>query len=133
MFEVRVESSFKASHAVRLPGGEMEPLHEHDWRVEAIFCGPDLDGGGVLLDFTIVQQALNEIIEPLYGANLNQHSFLQGKPSSAELVARRIFELLNTRDWPGAVLTKVVVKEGPGCEAAFGTTAGRPTSNCQKD
>lgn len=124
MFEVKVQSSFKAVHAIRLPNNELEPLHEHNWRVEVTFAGPQLDDNGVLIDFVAVQKDLDSVLDSLNGTNLNEHPFLAGKPSSAENVARRLFETISARNDRRAKLKEVQVQEAPGCSAIFRDTEG---------
>lgn len=119
MFEVAVESCFRASHAVRLPTGEMEPIHEHDWQVSVVFAGATLNGDGMLVDFEVVRERLSAILAPLRGTNLNDHPALGGKPASAERVARLIFESLDHANWSEATLHRVTVREAPGCAATF--------------
>ncbi len=129
MFEVRVERTVRAVHAVRLPDGALEPLHEHDWRVTAILRGPKLGKDGFLVDFCFVRQEMDRILDPLTGANLNEHPFLAGTPSSAEAVAQRVFEALDRLDWHGPELAGVAVVEAPGCSAIFSRPAGVTVSN----
>ena len=133
MFEVKVESNFKASHAVQLPDGRMEPIHEHDWGVAVFFCGCELDQRGLLVDFVRVQDRLADMLEPFSGRNLNEHALFRETPASAELLARKFFELLSKHDWSGAVLTKVIVTEAPGCSAAFCAPPDAPVPNCQNE
>ena len=133
MFEVRVERTVRATHAVRLPSGAMEPLHEHDWRVTAILRGPELDKEGFLVDFCFVRQEMDRILDPLTGANLNEHPFLAGMPPSAEAVARRVFEALDRLDWRGPELAGVAVVESPGCSAVFSRPADATVSNLRKE
>ncbi len=128
MFEVRVERTVRAAHAVRLPDGAMEPLHEHDWRVTVILRGPQLGKDGFLVDFCFVRQEMDRILDPLTGANLNEHSFLAGMPPSAEAVAQRVFEALDRLDWHGPDLAGVAVVEAPGCSAIFSRPAGATVS-----
>ncbi len=133
MFEVRVERTVRAAHAVRLPDGAMEPLQEHDWRVTAILRGPELGKDGFLVDFCFVRQEMDRILDPLNGANLNEHPFLAGMPSSAEAVARRVFEALDRLDWRGPELAGVAVVEAPGCSAIFSRPAGATVPNLGKE
>ncbi len=124
MFEVRVERTVRAAHAVRLPDGAMEPLHEHDWRVTVILRGPKLNDDGFLVDFCLVRQEMDRILEPLTGVNLNEHAFLAGIQPSAEALAQRVFESLAPLDWRGPKLAGVAVAEAPGCSTIFsGPTA----------
>lgn len=119
MYEVAVEVGFSASHAVRLPNGEMEPLHSHDWLVTVVFQGTDLDDDGLLVDFVAVQERLTGILQPLEGANLNDHPFLEGRAASAEHIARRVFTLLGEGERTAARLEKVIIREAPGCSASY--------------
>ena len=50
-FEVSVSASFRARHAVATPSGPLEPPHEHDWRVEAVYRADALDADGFVVDF----------------------------------------------------------------------------------
>jgi len=133
MFEVRVERTVRAAHAVRLPDGAMEPLHEHDWRVTVILRGPKLGEDGFLVDFCFVRQEMDRILAPLIGENLNEHSFLAGMPPSAEALAQRVFEALDSLDWRGPELAGVAVVEAPGCSAIFSRPAGATVPNLGKD
>ncbi len=133
MFEVRVERTVRAAHAVRLPDGTMEPLHEHNWRVTAILRGPELGKDGFLVDFCFVRQEMDRILDPLTGANLNEHAFFDGMPPSAEAVAQRVFEALDRLDWRGPELAGVAVVEASGCSAMFSRPAGATPSNPEKE
>ncbi len=133
MFEVRVERTVRATHAVRLPDGAMEPLHEHDWRVTAILRGSQLGRDGFLVDFCFVQQEMDRILDPLANVNLNEHPFLAGMPTSAEALAQRVFEALVALDWRGPELAGVAVVEAPGCSAIFSRPTGTTISNLGKE
>lgn len=119
MYEVRVQAWFSAAHQVRLYDGQLEPLHGHDWQVEAVFRGPALDRIGVLVDFVAVQNALREVVAGLNHTNLNEAPLLAGLNPTAEHVARRVFEQLQDRLGREAPLTGVWVREAPGCIAAY--------------
>lgn len=118
MYEVRVRAGFSAAHQLRLYDGSLEPIHGHDWKVEAVFRGPELDGIGVLTDFVPVQKALAEVLGGLHHQNLNDAPLLGGKNPTAEHVARVVFEQLRER-LPAAPLLAVYVEEAPGCIAGF--------------
>ncbi len=119
MFEVRVQARFCATHQVRLYDGELEPLHGHDWRVEAVFRGPKLDEIGVLVDFVLVEQTLREIVARFHHGNLNDVPELADRSPTAECVARRVFALLQGELGPDVPLAGVAVEEAPGCVAAY--------------
>jgi len=119
VFEVKVEFSFLATHALTMPGGDLEQPHSHQWVIDVHFEGDSLDDSGMLLDFDKARTRLKEIITPLEGGDLNKSPFLQGRPSSSENLARRIFELLNQDDWGVGLLKYVEVHEAPGCRAGY--------------
>lgn len=117
-YEVRVQGRFSAVHQLRMPGGSVEPLHGHDWRVEAVFRGPRLDAVGLLVDFEKAAEALRQVLAGLNHANLNTVGALAGGNPTAERVARIIFEQLR-QSLGGCPLAAVYVEEAPGCEAGY--------------
>lgn len=119
MYEVRVQAGFSAAHQVRMYDGRLEPLHGHDWEVEAVFRGPGLDRIGVLVDFVAVQEALREVVAGLDHTNLNEAPLLAGLNPTAEHVARRVFEELQGRLGAETPLVGVWVCEAPGCRAGY--------------
>lgn len=124
MYEVRVQAGFSAAHQLRLYDGRLEPLHGHDWHVEAVFRGPELDAIGVLIDFVRVEAALRDIVSALHHACLNEVPALEGANPSAEHVARFVFGALRDRLGSSAPLVAVHVREAPGCIAAYMEPAG---------
>ena len=92
MFEVTVEETFAAGHALRGYHGKCENVHGHNYRVRAIIAGESLDAAGLLVDFVDLKQILRAIIEKL------DHQFLNDVPPfdklnpSAENMARYFHE-----------------------------------------
>lgn len=115
-FEVSIDDWFSASHQLRLPSGELEPLHGHNWRIRVTWAGPRLDEMGVLADFTQLKPRLAAILAQLHDRHLNDlPAFAQRNPS-AENVAVHIAESLGSK-FGGAALACVEVEESPGCTA----------------
>jgi 6-pyruvoyltetrahydropterin/6-carboxytetrahydropterin synthase len=123
MYEVSVEAAFSAIHSVLLPSGEPEPVHGHDWEVVATFAGPRLDKAGMLVDFTVVEACLGQIVRQLHHADLNVAPVMRGLAPTAENVARVIYEHLAGEPRLAALLDSVAVKEAPGCRARYFGTA----------
>ena len=122
---VRVERNrlrFMSAHMATWEGA-CEPLHGHNWRVEAVVEGPRLDADGLLCDFHAVEEALESVLAPLDNADLNTAPPLQGSNPSAEVVARHICErlmaALEGELAPGARVARVSVTEAPGCRAEY--------------
>jgi 6-pyruvoyltetrahydropterin/6-carboxytetrahydropterin synthase len=122
VFRLAIQAEFCAAHAITIRG-EREPVHGHNWRVEAAVEGPELDGEGLLCDFHAVEGALREVIGPLENADLNEAAALAGINPTAENVARAIFEglarALSGVLPPGARVARVSVTEAPGCRAEY--------------
>jgi 6-pyruvoyltetrahydropterin/6-carboxytetrahydropterin synthase len=120
MYEISVRGSFRATHQVATPSGELEPRHEHDWRIEAVWSGRRLDDRGLLVDFACAEQVLRRLASTFEGKHLNEHPMLAGCPPSAENVARVFFEKLDSvRGCVDARLRSVRVREAPGCRAVY--------------
>jgi len=119
MYEIEVEVSFPASHQVSLAGGEPEPLHEHNWKVRAKLAGEKLGPDGLLVDFAIVKQLLEQIADKLRRKDLRRVAVLAGQTCSAENVARYFYEQLQGRFGQAVRLIAVAVQEAPGCWASY--------------
>lgn len=119
MYEVRIQARMNASHQLRDSKGPIEPLHGHDWRIEAVFRGMELDETGCLVDFVEAQEALIGILEPFEGCDLNELWPDPQASISAERVAERIYKLLRHESSRGKLLAAVYVEETPGCIAGY--------------
>ncbi|MEE9296794.1 MAG: 6-carboxytetrahydropterin synthase [Phycisphaerae bacterium] len=119
MYEIVVDGSFCATHALRLPGGETEPLHGHDWRVSVCLAAETLDHTGFVADFEDVQRRLNALTGELHHTCLNDHSWLAGVNPTAENLARVVFERLSCVTPLGDALLSVTIVETPGCRARY--------------
>lgn len=122
VFELTVHSEFCAAHALVI-SGVRETTHGHNWRVEVVIRGSELDQDGLLCDFHTVEEMLEQVIEPFQNADLNKvEPFLRLNPS-AEHVARHIAtslsELLDGSLAPHARVWSVSVTEAPGCVAKY--------------
>ena len=121
MFEVTVEETFAAGHALRNYKGKCENVHGHNYRVQVTLEGEELDATGLLVDFVELKKVLNRILDTM------DHQFLNDVPPfdqlnpSAENMARYIFEEL--RDGlegkaPGRV-AQVRLWETDTCSATY--------------
>lgn len=98
----------------------MEPMHEHEWRVEARFASPALDGHDMVIDFCVVSARLESIVSKWTRCSLNDAPAFAGTTPTAERVAACIFNELADAATSPARLTRVSVTEAPGCAASFG-------------
>ncbi len=92
MFEVTVEQSFAAGHALRGYHGKCENVHGHNYKVRVTIQGEQLDATGLLVDFVEVKRTMKQVIEYL------DHRFLNDVPPfdilnpSAENMARYFYD-----------------------------------------
>ena len=59
MFEVTVEQTFAAGHALRNYHGKSEDVHGHNYRVRVTVEGEQLDSTGLLVDFLEVNRLIS--------------------------------------------------------------------------
>jgi 6-pyruvoyltetrahydropterin/6-carboxytetrahydropterin synthase len=94
MFEVTVEESFAAGHALRNYHGKCENVHGHNYRVQVTLEGESLDQTGLLVDFVELKKQLNLIVERMDHRFLNDVPPFDALNPSAENMARYIYEEL---------------------------------------
>ena len=90
MFEVRVTADFAAAHFLRDYNGKCENLHGHNYKVYAHVKGPELNEGGMLMDFSQLKGALRLVCKQLDHTNLNDLPVFNQNPS-AERIAMYIY------------------------------------------
>ena len=120
MFEVTYETTFCATHVLTRGGRPLEPLHGHDWRVEAVAAGESLDATGVVVDFEKLKKAVGEVASRFHYGDVTSHPDFEGQSPSAEAVARYFFtEVKKGMGAEGTLLRRVRVWEAPGCSATY--------------
>ena len=58
MFEVAIEHSFAAGHALRHYKGKCENVHGHNYKIQVTVRGEKLDHAGMLADFVELKRLL---------------------------------------------------------------------------
>jgi len=79
MFEVSVEQTFAAGHALRNYKGKCENVHGHNYRVRITVQGDQLDSTGLLVDFLDVKSLIGGVVDYL------DHQFINDLPPFDEL------------------------------------------------
>ena len=98
MFEITVESAFEAAHRIENYPGKCARLHGHNWTVEAIVAGTELNELGILIDFKVLKAELNKILDELDHRYLNELETFAKKNPTAENLAKEIFEKLSASE-----------------------------------
>ena len=95
MFEVSVEQTFAAGHALRNYKGKCENVHGHNYRVRITIQGDQLDSTGLLVDFLDVKSLIGDVVDYL------DHQFINDLPPftelnpSAENIAKYFYDRLS--------------------------------------
>lgn len=136
MFEVTVSTAFSAAHALRLPGGGLEPVHGHDWQLSVTAASEGLDAMGAVMDFHDLQDAVEAAVTDWRNADLNRlapfaEGVARGDDGSLEPTPRRAWNPTAERVCqevavrvgptlpPGVRLKEVAVTEAVGCVARY--------------
>jgi 6-pyruvoyltetrahydropterin/6-carboxytetrahydropterin synthase len=118
-YELLLRTTFAALHQLKMPDGSVEPLHRHDWRVEAYLQGEELGAAGLLADFTVLHQHLAAIIADLRDRPLNELPAFSGRNPATEAVAKYLHDRLAPIVPANVRVTKVRVWETDDCAAAY--------------
>jgi 6-pyruvoyltetrahydropterin/6-carboxytetrahydropterin synthase len=95
MFEVSVEQTFAAGHALRNYKGKCENVHGHNYRVRITVQGDRLDSTGLLVDFLDVKSLIGGVVDYL------DHQFINDLPPfdelnpSAENIAKYFYDRIS--------------------------------------
>ena len=122
MYEIVVEHTFAAAHALRNYNGKCENVHGHNYRVRLTIEGPQLDAIGLLVDFTQLKRIMREIMGRLDHQFINDLEPFQTVNPSAENMAKYFFEetVKELQDLPpGARLTEAAVWETDTSRATY--------------
>ena len=92
MFEVTVEETFSAGHALRGYKGKCENPHGHNYRVKITLQGAELDSVGLLYDFAHLKKVINAVIAGLDHKYLNDQPPFDTVNPSAENIAKYFYE-----------------------------------------
>jgi len=88
MYEITITRSFSAAHVLKDIGGKCEGLHGHNFVVEVSLAAAGLNKEGLLLDFRILKEWTDEILDALDHKYLNELPYFINLNPSAENLAR---------------------------------------------
>lgn len=94
MYELTVRSAFEAAHFIDGYAGKCSRLHGHNWIIEAVVRGEELDNLGMLIDFKILKAELNKVLEEFDHRFLNELKVFAEENPTAENLARKIYKKL---------------------------------------
>jgi len=120
MYEITTEAHFSAAHRLRNYNGPCENLHGHNWVVRASVRCEELDKIGLGIDFKILKNRLNAVLDEFDHRDINEAFDPIGLSPSSENIAKYIYDKLNVllAD-DGVKAFRVEVQETPGNCAAY--------------
>jgi len=118
-FELTIERTFNATHALTMYDGQAEPMHGHDWGVSVTIASATLDQIDVVVDFHELESMLGQILGPWHHGCLNDDPAFAACNPSAERVAERIAQQMGPQLPDRVQLLSVSVTEAPGCVATY--------------
>ncbi len=124
MFTISVETHFWASHQLTSPDDSKEPEHHHNWSVAAVVSGKKLNSTGLVMDFGRLKKLLCNITAEFDNKKLSSIDYFRKNSSSAENIAKFIYEKLRKKLPEDVKLQSIRVGEEPGCSVIF--TADEP-------
>ncbi len=92
MFEVSVEQSFAAGHALRNYHGKCENVHGHNYKVRVTVAGERLDETGLLVDFVEIKRLMTVAIDYLDHRFINDLAPFDEINPSAENIAKFFYD-----------------------------------------
>jgi 6-pyruvoyltetrahydropterin/6-carboxytetrahydropterin synthase len=110
MYEVSVEQSFAAGHALRNYKGKCENVHGHNYKVQLRILGNELDQTGLLMDFGDMKRILREVIAQLDHQFINDIEPFTTINPTAENITKWFYDEVTRRMPAGASLSIGEVK-----------------------
>lgn len=97
MYSLKVESNFSSAHNLRAYKGKCESLHGHNWKIEAAAESEGLDKIGMVMDFKLIKNELNKILEKLDHKYLNKIKPFDKTNPTSENIACFIYKTLKPK------------------------------------
>jgi len=106
--------------------GKCEHIHGHNWEAAVTIAADVLDSRGMVIDFLYARACLRAVLKPLDHAYLNELAYFRKRNTTAEEVARYVYDRLvrRVRLHRGARCTQVAVTEMNNARAVY--TAPEP-------
>ena len=120
MYELTIIRTFSAAHQLRGYEGKCENLHGHNYRVELRVMAGFLDETGLAVDFVILKQKTDAVLEQWDHKYLNEIPPFDRINPSAENLAAELYHRLeaNCNDLP-VTLAAVTIWESDHAAATY--------------
>jgi 6-pyruvoyltetrahydropterin/6-carboxytetrahydropterin synthase len=122
MFEITVDETFAAGHALRGYKGKCENVHGHNYKVRVTLRGAELDHVGLLCDFVHLKRVIRDVIVSLDHKFLNDFPPFDTINPSAENIAKYFYEQATSKlekQANGARIAEVTIWETDTTAATY--------------
>jgi 6-pyruvoyltetrahydropterin/6-carboxytetrahydropterin synthase len=121
MFEITIEETFAAGHALRNYRGKCENVHGHNYRCQVSVEGEQLDEIGLLVDFVELKKVVHSVLDRMDHQWLNEFPPFDKLNPSAENMARYIYDEVNAglKPRPGVKIGWVKLWETDSASAIY--------------
>lgn len=119
MFTIKVETSFNASHQLPKRNGVLEPVHEHNWKIEASVSSEKLNQSGCVMDFNELKEVMNQITWNFQDESFDKIEYFRQNSQSAEVLAEYLYQRLEQKLTQDVLLNSITVTEQSFCRARF--------------
>ena len=113
MFKLKVKDYFSSAHYLKDYKGPCEKIHGHNWKVELVVEGSELNSTDILIDFSILKNILKEVLSELDHKLLNEIPYFKDTNPSSERLAEYIFKKVKEKlsSYPKVKVKEVTVFE----------------------
>ena len=94
---LKIVTDFAAAHTLRDYPGSCSRMHGHNWKVEVEVMATTLDKVGMVLDFKLIRQTTNDVIEQYDHQYLNEIAPFDKLNPTAENIAVTIHKAVAKR------------------------------------
>lgn len=91
MFELSIKGDIASAHFLRGHEGKCKNFHGHTWKIEVVVAGEQLDGIGMVADFTVLKKQLKEFLGRIDHVCLNDLPYFQEVNPTTENIAKYIY------------------------------------------
>ncbi|MBI5560659.1 MAG: 6-carboxytetrahydropterin synthase QueD [Deltaproteobacteria bacterium] len=120
MHELTITTDFSSAHNLRGYEGSCERLHGHNWKVEVRIAAERLDKLEMALDFKVLKEKVNRVVEKLDHRYLNEVPPFDKTNPTAENIASFVYRELSPVLNDGNIkVKKVRVWESDKASAAY--------------
>ncbi len=119
MYELTIERDFSAAHLMRGYPGPCARMHGHNYRVLLSVKGETLDECGMLVDFSDLKAAFDDILAELDHRNLNEIPPFDEINPSSENLARYLHQRAASAIGEGVEVSRVTIYESPTSSVTY--------------